>query len=108
MVSCIDNVCHSITDSFFQFLCKDNYKYINDRTKNSYYYNNTLKLFPIEMQKEYDHQHHNFSIQDHYDYIRRCVNRFNELEKYNKIIFVMIQPLYLKNCKTNIIKSFQK
>jgi hypothetical protein len=106
MVCCIDNICHSITDSFSQFLCKNNYKYINGRTKNIYYYNNTLKLFPIKMLKGYDHQHHNFLNKDNYDYdyISRCVNRFNELDKCNKIIFVMIQPLYLKNVKNNNTK----
>ena len=101
MVTCINNVSHCIKDNFSEFLNKNNYHYIHNKTKNTFYYDNTLKLFPKKMLAGKDHQHHNFSNQEHYDYINRCVNRFNELDKFNKIIFVMIQPLYLLNNKEN-------
>ena len=104
MVSCIDYVHHSISDDFLQFLNKDNYVYTSNSTKNTFYFNNIIKLWPSDVVYTGEHQHRCFSNKEDYDYINRCVKRFDELDKFNKIIFVMIQPLYLNNVQNENTK----
>jgi hypothetical protein len=45
MVSCINNINHCISNNFTEFLNLNNYKYLNSKTKNTYYFENTEKLF---------------------------------------------------------------
>lgn len=99
MVTCIDNIIHSIKDDFKQFLNTDNYLLINgsNGTRNKFYFAQTTKLFGGLTKIMTDHQHHNLLIGDDYEYLNRCVTRFNELGKYKELVFVMIQPLYLLN-----------
>jgi hypothetical protein len=94
MVSCTDNIIHCVNNNFEEFLNKNNYICIKNKTKNKYYLNNTNKIFK---NIDVDHQHHNLLNNSDYDYINRCVDRFNNLEKYKNIIFIMIRPLYLNN-----------
>jgi hypothetical protein len=103
MVSCLDNIIDCIENNFENFLDKNNYLLINsNQTKNLYYFNNTNSLFNNSILS--DHQHHDLSNLDDYNYLQRCVNRFNELSKYSRIVFIMIQPLYLTNSNYNIDK----
>lgn len=107
MVSCINNINHCISNNFTEFLNLNNYEYLNSKTKNTYYFKNTEKLFK---KLNCNHQHHNFKNKLHYEYIERCVYRFNNLNKCKKVIFVMIQPLYINNIKTNkeeVIKLYK-
>jgi hypothetical protein len=102
MVSCIDNINHCIEDNFENFLSMDNYTNINNKTKNIKYFNktknikyfdNTNKLFENLI---IDHQHHNLLDNKDYNYLKRCVQRFNSLGEISKeLIFIMVQPLYL-------------
>jgi hypothetical protein len=107
MVSCIDNIINIFEDNFNEFLNKNNYYGINNQTRNNYYINNTKKIFN---NIEFDHQHHNLLEINDYNYLKRCVERLNNVHhKYEKIIFIMIQPLYLNNLsidKLNIIKLY--
>ena len=95
MISTIDNIIHVINDNFNEFLNRKNYLEVDNvlSTKNVFYFENTSSMFKgIKI----DHPHHNLlSNQNDYNYLKRCVDRFHDLNKYNKIIFVMIQPLYL-------------
>lgn len=94
MCSHIKNIIHVIQDDFKEFLNKNNYSLSkNNRTRNNFYFNTTKKLFGVKT-KDVDHQHHNLCGKD-YDYMTRCVDRFNNLNKYKEVTFVMIQPLYL-------------
>jgi hypothetical protein len=93
MVSCIDNINHCIEDNFQNFLLIDNYSNINNKTKNIFYLNQTNKLFENLIT---DHQHHNLLDNTDYNYLKRCVQRFNLLSEINKkLIFIMVQPYYL-------------
>lgn len=95
MISIIDNIIHVINDNFNEFLNRKNYLEVDNvlSTKNVFYFENTSTMFK---EIKNDHPHHNLlSNQNHYNYLKRCVDRFHDLNKYNKIIFVMIQPLYL-------------
>jgi len=93
MVSCIDNINDCINNNFNNFLNKKNYINIDNKTKNIKYFSNTNKLFGnLKM----DHQHHNLLEENDYNYLYRCVERFNKLNENKKdLIFIMIQPLYL-------------
>lgn len=71
-------------------------------TKNTYYFNNTNLLFGNTILN--DHPHHDLFNVDDYNYILKCVTRFNELSKYDKIMFIMIQPLYLTNSNYDLEK----
>lgn len=94
MCSHIKNIIHTIEDDFKEFLNKNNYSLNKkNRTRNNFYFNTTRKLFGKKI-KDVDHQHHNLCGKD-YDYITRCVDRFKNLNKYEEVTFVMIQPLYL-------------
>ena len=98
MVNCIDNVHHCIENNFSNFLNKENYLNINNKTKNKFYFDETNKLFG---NLTIDHQHHNLLDTKDYEYLTRCVERFNNLDKSDKeLVFIMIQPLYL-NKKNN-------
>jgi hypothetical protein len=94
MVSCIDNIIHIFEDNYNEFLNKNNYESYNNQTKNNYYINNTKKLFN---NLDFDHQHHNLLEIKEYEYLKRCVERIKNIDLNKKIIFIMIQPLYLKN-----------
>jgi hypothetical protein len=97
MVTKIDNVTNIINDNFKEFLNVYNYTKIQKGTRNNVYYNNTNTLFNFQFDSG-DHQHHDFTNQNDYNYITRCVKRFNDLINTDKkIILVMIQPLYLSN-----------
>ena len=97
IVSKIDNIIHIIDDDFKEFLNRNNYTKIKDGTRNNVYYNNTNSLFNFQFDSG-DHQHHDFSKENDYNYINRCVSRFNNLANTDRQkIFVMIQPLYLSN-----------
>lgn len=107
MVTCLDNVIHNLEDNFKEFLNKDNYlhnKKISKGTKNIFYYKNAQELFGIKNLNTVDHQHHNLLDNEKYNYLQRCVNRFNKLNEYNIIKFIMIQPLYLTNKSINYEK----
>ena len=93
MVSCIDNVSDIIEDEFNQFLNRENYQIINGQTKNCIYNTNINKLFS---NVEAEHMHHDLSNREHYEYLTRCIERFDDLNNFDKIVFVMIQPLYLQ------------
>ncbi len=101
MVSCIENVHHGIQDSFSEFLRKSNYQSVAGKTRNTFYYKHTQNLFPSDMLAGRDHQHHDLSSDDGYAYIGRCVARFRGLDKHKAVVFVMIQPLYLKSRGSN-------
>lgn len=98
MVSCMENITHVIKDDFKEFLNVKNYVAgrSND-VKNIFYFDKTVSKFnwgPVKMPT--DHIHHNLLKDEDYEYLKRCVARFNNLSMvYNKIVFVMIQPLYL-------------
>lgn len=94
MVSCIDNIIDIFEDNYIEFLNKNNYESFNNQTKNNYYINNTKKLFN---NLDFDHQHHNLLEINDYEYLKRCVERINNIDLNKKIIFIMIQPLYLNN-----------
>lgn len=84
MVSCLDNITHIIENKFELFLDKKNYLTISNlnekkQTMNLYYFNNTNSLFDNSILC--DHQHHNLLNSDDYNYLERCVNRFNSLNK---------------------------
>jgi hypothetical protein len=102
MVSCIDNLNHILSNNYEVLLDKDMYVTIRNKTKNKFYFDKTIKLLPkIKM----DHQHHNLLNDDHYNYYKRCISRFDSLlDRYNKLIFIMIQPLYLTKSKPNNTK----
>ena len=72
-------------------------------TRNKFYYPNTSKLFTDEksLRLKTDHQHHDLTKPEDYSYLTRCVERFNNLGKDKKLVFVMIQPLYISNCKVD-------
>ena len=73
---------------------KDNYSNINNLTKNNFYFNEINKVFGNSI--VVDHQHHNLLEDNDYNYLKRCVQRFNSLNELNKeLIFIMIQPIYL-------------
>jgi len=93
MVNCIDTVHHCIENNFSHFLNKENYLNIDNKTQNKIYFEETNKLFG---NLKTDHQHHNLLDNKDYEYLTRCVERFNNLDKSDKeLVFVMIQPLYL-------------
>ncbi len=98
MVTCIENIIHILQDDFKEFLNKNNYVATSRGTKNSFYIKKTQELFP-EIQS--DHMHHNLFNSSDYEYLERCVNRFKDLHKYDKIVFIMIQPLYKTNSSIN-------
>jgi hypothetical protein len=100
MVTCLDNVIHNLEDDFKEFLNKDNYIHninISKGVKNVFYFKKTQELFGIKNLNTVDHQHHSLLDDKNYNYLLRCVNRFNKLNEYNLIKFIMIQPLYLTN-----------
>jgi hypothetical protein len=101
-VQCIDNINDIFIDNFKNFLNKDNYININNFTKNNFYYNNTCRLFgDINV----DFQHHNLLNEIDYKYYERCINRINTLnERYEKLIFIMIQPLYINKLNVELNK----
>ncbi len=102
MVSCIDNITHSIEDNFKEILDSNNYESIEGYTKNKFYFENIVKLFK---NISHDHQHHNLFSEIDYNYLLRCVDRFNNLHlRYNKIIFIMIIPSYITNSILDIDK----
>jgi hypothetical protein len=94
MVTKIDNITHVINDDFTQFLNIKNYTKTRKGTRNNVYYTNTHTLFTnIDSG---DHQHHDLFKKEEYNYLIRCVERFNKLLTLNKqLIFIMIQPLYI-------------
>lgn len=95
MVYCIDNIIEIFEDNFIKFLNKDNYTVIDNRTKNNYYINKTRKIFN---NLDIDHQHHNLLDNNDYNYLKRCIERINNIHNiYESITFIMIQPLYLNN-----------
>tara|TARA_B110001452_G_C15225308_1_gene424693 strand:+ start:18 stop:677 length:660 start_codon:yes stop_codon:yes gene_type:complete len=95
MVTKIDNITHTINDNFTQFLNMNNYTKLRNGTINNVYYNNTRTLFT---NINCDHQHHDLTNPKDYNYLVRCVERFNKLvDQDSQIIFVMIQPLYISN-----------
>ena len=101
-VQCIDNIIHILKDNFKEFLNKDNFININNYTKNNFYYDNTSKLFgDIKL----DIQHHNLFLEEHYSYYERCITRINTLnDRYEELIFIMIQPLYINNLDIELDK----
>lgn len=107
IVSCIDNIIDIFEDNFIQILNKDNYTIIDNKTKNNYYINNTRKLFN---DLDIDHQHHNLLKDNDYEYLKRCIERINNIHNiYESITFIMIQPLYLNNLSVDnnkIIKLY--
>lgn len=101
MVTKIDNITNIINDDFKDFLNVNNYTKIGKGTRNNVYYNNTNTLFNFQFDSG-DHQHHILTETNDYNYITRCVKRFNNLINTDKqIIFVIIQPLYLSNLHIN-------
>jgi len=108
MVSCIENIIHVYDNNFYELLNKNNYIIINNCTYNKFYIDNSKKLFNDLIT---DHQHHNLLTDADYNYLCRSINRIKNLNiNYEKIIFIMIQPLYLKNNivnKDNILKLYQ-
>lgn len=94
MVSCIDNIIDIFEDNYVQFLNKNNYELFDNKTINNYYIHNTKKLFN---NLDIDHQHHNLLELNDYEYLKRCIERLNNIDINKKIIFIMIQPLYLNN-----------
>lgn len=95
IVSCIENINHILNDNFKEYMNINNYLTIKNKTKNNYYFKNTLNMFPDIL---YDIQHHNLLNKQDYDYFNRCIQRFKTLnERFHKKVFIMIQPLYLTN-----------
>jgi hypothetical protein len=103
MTSQIDNIIHIINDDFKDFLNKNNYTKIKHGTRNNVYYNNTNSLFNLKSRGfECDHEHHDLTKEKDYNYLTRCVERFNNLINIDKQkIFVMIQPLYISNLQVD-------
>lgn len=101
MITTIENIIHNLENNFQEFLNIDNYEIINGLTRNRYYFNNTIQLFVNETRKNVDHQHHNLTNSNDYNYLVRCVDRFRSLGDHEKIVFVMIQPLYLNGSNIN-------
>ena len=102
MLTSLDNIIDILSDNFKEFLNKSNYISINGKnTRNIVYFNKIKKLFKDAVDT---HSHHNLLIEVEYKYICRCVERFNNLGKYKKIKFIMIQPLYRNNLKCNYKK----
>ncbi len=97
MVTCIENIIHIFEDNFVELLNQNNYSITSAKnTINNYYINNSQLLFTNTL--TIDHQHHNLIDDGEYNYLVRCVDRIKTLHtRYSKIIFVMIQPLYLNN-----------
>jgi hypothetical protein len=103
IITSIENINHILSDNFIQFIKKEHFiNYIKNnkcKTINKFYFYKTLKIFPKE---KCDFQHHNMLNNNDYNYFKRCIDRFNTLnERYNNIIFIMIQPLYLNNNEIN-------
>ena len=99
MITSIEIINKVISNNFKEFLNKKNYSLIkNKSTKNSIYFDDIKNIFPDAID---NHSHHNLLDEGHYQYICRCVDRFNNLGKYETIKFIMIQPLYLNNLKCN-------
>lgn len=109
MITCIDNIIHVLNDDFKEFVNKENYEIENNRTKNTYYFNNTIKLFITEKNKT-DHQHHNLlnNNNESYSYLLRCIDRFKTVnERFNQVNFILIQPLYLNKLEDNTDKIIE-
>lgn len=102
MITTAENIIHILETDFYEFLNTSNYEIINGRTRNRYYFDNTIKLFINETKKNVDHQHHNLLDVDDYAYLNRCVERFRSLDNCNKLVFVLIQPLYLNGSNVNM------
>ena len=95
MVSCIENIIDIFSDDFTNFLDKNNYINIHNKTLNKFYFEKTNKLFN---NIKIDHQHHNLLNDNDYNYLTRCVDRIRNIyNQYNNVIFIMIQPLYISN-----------
>lgn len=82
MVTCLDNIIDCIEDDFNSFLDKTNYLQYKNGTINKKYIKSTQYLFGENFIK-YDHQHHNLLTDTHYNYLQRCINRFNDIKKLN-------------------------
>jgi hypothetical protein len=103
MVTCIDNVIEIFDNNFVDFLDTKNYEIQqNLTTKNIKYFSKSKKLFPTITE---DHMHHNLLTDEPYQYLYRTVERVKNLHlRFEKIIFIMIQPLYLSNSELDIEK----
>lgn len=107
MVSCIENITDIFSTDFKELLNKENLSSNNNSTKNKYYCDISNKYF---LNLENDHPHHNLFDENDYNYLVRCIDRLkNVFNNYKKVIFVMIQPLYIANINQdndNIIKLY--
>ena len=100
MLTCIENIIHIFEDNFKEFLNKNNYVPTINLTKNEFYFKNTFKIFSNQIS---DHVHHDLLNETDYSYYLRAIDRLNTIHlRYEKIVFVMIQHLYLKNLEVNI------
>jgi hypothetical protein len=109
MCTTIDNLIHIFSDNFKNFLDNKNYIRMDEKqTKNKYYFTNTKELWgnnpPYIIS---DHMHHNLLDDNDYNYLLRCIERFNNLKSYKEIRFIMIQPLYLNNKSVDNNKYIQ-
>lgn len=104
MLSCPQNIMQIVEDDFQQFLNPDNYEkvFVGTReqvcgTRNIIYHPITKNTFFPNY--SYDHMHHDLvGRREDLEYLKRCVERFRSLgARHNKIIFVLIQPLYRTN-----------
>lgn len=103
MVTCIDNIIDIFENNFEEFLNKKNYEVQpNLNTKNIKYFLKSKIIFPTITE---DHMHHNLLNDENYQYLCRTVERVKNLHlRYEKIIFIMIQPLYINNLSVDLDK----